>query len=978
MTAINQVFDQPGAAFVLLRSGIKFPPMEKEWQAHPHTFAEATGHNGNVGVMAGNGHLGLDQDDPEAFVGIELPITTTWASRPGRLGMRFTCKDRTPELLAKYGKKADHAQFKLFKDGKAVGEVKLERTYQVIPPSWKNIYFVNSEEVDKEDYQKEMQKPQALLYANAEQRYTVYKMLKEVSPAETSLEWLLSELVRVGITFTAKANLDKNAATLESMVRETRQKRAGTDEQSARKYAEAALNKEVDILASTAPGSRNDQLNKSAFALGQFVGAGVLSRDEVVSALVLAAGDIGIPDAEMKKTIDSGLSSGMLKPRDIPAPKEAGLSQAQELLKGISDKARTDATVINDPEVIKALAYLKRSDPVEFAIFLDGLGLKRDVKTAVKKAVDKIKVESKVKETTQPDVVEAARKIIADGRGYDYICEIWQKRNKGNPLLGQALVASRGCQSCTTTKGLHILAHGKHGQGKSHGMGVMAGLVHPLYMMDDDVSPLAIYYANKDGSLLAGTTLFMDDPTWNDAIGGLTKRVTTKYQQGAGHATVIDGEYVKFLTAPRLGIWTNSADLQVDEQNRDRFFDVPVDEDQTNDIIGFQKTSDTRPDTLNEADKETAICHEIFKDLAEHVFAVRIPFAEDINFPTAEGTRGYAIFSDLIQSFAALRYAVRKTDERGYLLAELDDYERAKEVYEGVCGHGSERYGVAETKVLQAIIDNGYKATVEDISKIAHISSGRIREIIYGRGKDEQKRHGLLYKCSKLEAETIDMSFMTSDGTRYGRHPKEFSLPKDFKLETQKRELISLRTSAVAAVPIAVTSAVGKTSSCTNSAVAAVVNSNIETGTVLQHIPPVDLIPNIRLLEQNPTATTAKSRCIAKTATAEVVQSAVEVSPDSEKALQQKSKTVPLAPVDSTEGEEHDAPEPDLECVRVAARMEYGANGVVDPGVLSVRLGIQLEPIIVMLLELGYQKIKRQNGELVFKQPAYAPKEVTA
>jgi len=77
-------------------------------------------------------------------------------------------------------------------------------------------------------------------------------------------------------------------------------------------------------------------------------------------------------------------------------------------------------------------------------------------------------------------------------------------------------------------------------------------------------------------------------------------------------------------------------------------------------------------------------------------------------------------------------------------------------------------------------------------------------------------------------------------------------------------------------------------------------------------------------------------------------------------------------------GEEHDDPEPDLERVRVAARMEYGANGVVDPGVLSVRLGIRLEPIIAALLELGYQKIKRQNGEVVFKQPTYTPKEVTA
>ena len=58
---IPAIFDQPGAAFVLLQDGIKFPPMEKEWERHPHTFAEATAHKGNVGVMAGNGHIGLDE-----------------------------------------------------------------------------------------------------------------------------------------------------------------------------------------------------------------------------------------------------------------------------------------------------------------------------------------------------------------------------------------------------------------------------------------------------------------------------------------------------------------------------------------------------------------------------------------------------------------------------------------------------------------------------------------------------------------------------------------------------------------------------------------------------------------------------------------------------------------------------------------------------------------------------------------------------
>lgn len=319
MAAVKPVYDQPGAAFVLLKDGIKFPPMEKEWQKHPHTFIDACAHKGNVGVMAGNGHIGLDQDDPTAFEGIELPITTTWETRPGRLGMRFTCTDRTPELLARYGKKPDLSQAYLYKDGRKVGEVKLERTYQVIPPSWKTIYYIDGAEVDKEDY--DVGEPSKRTTTRAD-----YKLLQEIPPVEISLEWLLSELVRVGITFTvkankSKANLDKNVAKLERIATAAKKSRIEPDEDRARRYALAALRKETDILASAEPGDRNNQLNNSAFALGQFVGAGVLSRDEVVAALVLAAYDVKIPTEEMKKTIDSGLSAGERKPRKIPASK---------------------------------------------------------------------------------------------------------------------------------------------------------------------------------------------------------------------------------------------------------------------------------------------------------------------------------------------------------------------------------------------------------------------------------------------------------------------------------------------------------------------------------------------------------------------------------------------------------------------------------------------------------------------------------
>ena len=86
MADIPEVFNQPGTGFVLLPNGIKFPPLYEGWQLpeNARAYAQAQDHKGNVGVLAGNGFIGLDKDDPAAFEGLELPTTTTWETRPGR------------------------------------------------------------------------------------------------------------------------------------------------------------------------------------------------------------------------------------------------------------------------------------------------------------------------------------------------------------------------------------------------------------------------------------------------------------------------------------------------------------------------------------------------------------------------------------------------------------------------------------------------------------------------------------------------------------------------------------------------------------------------------------------------------------------------------------------------------------------------------------------------------------------------------
>jgi hypothetical protein len=86
-------------------------------------------------------------------------------------------------------------------------------------------------------------------------------------------------------------------------------------------YSIAAIANELQKLMGTST-NRNIQLNESAHAIGQFVGAGAISASEAEDRLygaAVASGYVGKDgEAAARATIKSGLEAGQAKPRDIP------------------------------------------------------------------------------------------------------------------------------------------------------------------------------------------------------------------------------------------------------------------------------------------------------------------------------------------------------------------------------------------------------------------------------------------------------------------------------------------------------------------------------------------------------------------------------------------------------------------------------------------------------------------------------------
>jgi hypothetical protein len=350
--------------------------------------------------------------------------------------------------------------------------------------------------------------------------------------------------------------------------------------------------------------------------------------------------------------------------------------------------------------------------------------------------------EQRSKKGLEEHAIKKAREVAETGQTFDYILGNWQKRHTGDSPLGKALLFSLGSQSVSNSKGIHVLATGEGGYGKSDGIKQMGKLVHIDFWRNGGVTPQSLYYSDMPDGVVVG----LEDVIWNSELGVSVKRITSDFQEGASKTTTIDMKGVEVRTAKRIGFWASCADNEADEQLRDRFlmYCVIADLERARIIIEHMDGQDEGDQLPDEYEFETLVCQALTNDLKTKLFHVMIPFAKKIKF---EGDpRAYGIFSDMIKSSAVFRYMKREEDGAGRLIATEEDFENAKQLYIELGGHDRDKYSDSEMSVLNAIVFKG-TATQADIQEIAGLSSGRVSDILNGRGKEG---HGLHYKCKDI------------------------------------------------------------------------------------------------------------------------------------------------------------------------------------------------------------------------------------
>ena len=101
------------------------------------------------------------------------------------------------------------------------------------------------------------------------------------------------------------------------------------------RYAQRHFDFKLSDVRSAQNGHKHNALNTSAFALGQFVGHGLLSEGEVRQALLSAATGNGIKDTEAERVINDGLRSGIRDKHllQIPTLTDARMSQIRSAVR---------------------------------------------------------------------------------------------------------------------------------------------------------------------------------------------------------------------------------------------------------------------------------------------------------------------------------------------------------------------------------------------------------------------------------------------------------------------------------------------------------------------------------------------------------------------------------------------------------------------------------------------------------------------
>lgn len=354
-------------------------------------------------------------------------------------------------------------------------------------------------------------------------------------------------------------------------------------------------------------------------------------------------------------------------------------------------------------------------------------------------------------ETCTPEILEMANMLLDEGDPFNFIFDTWNETHIGDKRIGQTSLMSVASSYIKNTKGVHVKPSGNSGEGKSDALNTMLHLLPPGKYITGSLSSKSLFY---DDDLKAGCIICNDDQKLNEDLVDTLKQSTSKYQEVTYHRTVKKQERSIFSIPERVTFWLAGVDGFDDDQMGNRFINVDVDETPEQDLAVYKKQVDEEYILTNddEVTDQVLVCREIFNLISKNTYNVKIPFTDSIKWFNKDNRRNFPMFKDMIRAIALFKHRQGRTFG-GVVLATVDDYKEAKEIYQQLSENNATNLTDNELKVMEYLQLIG-EAEIKDIAKAMDCSVTTARNYMHGR--DKYVDGGLLAKVPGIHLEQIN------------------------------------------------------------------------------------------------------------------------------------------------------------------------------------------------------------------------------
>lgn len=172
-------------------------------------------------------------------------------------------------------------------------------------------------------------------------------------------------------------------------------------------------------------------------------------------------------------------------------------------------------------------------------------------------------------------------------------------------------------------EGIHVIAIGERGAGKSHGITSAMEFLPAEYAWIKGISARYLYYAKN---LIRGLTIYLDDIPADPNLLDSLKAIITAYPKGGKRGTVINGESLEQSIPARITINTSSVDQKADEQftNRMTVIRANTNPETKRHRVDFRLQL-YEGETTPVCEQEKARIHNALRHLSRRTFNVRVP-----------------------------------------------------------------------------------------------------------------------------------------------------------------------------------------------------------------------------------------------------------------------------------------------------------------------------------------------------------------